>query len=197
MSQLSVFANPPGWVDGIKVAGDYAYLSGSGFSTWNLSDPAHPSLIAQTGIPEMLTDIESHYAYLIDQNTKIDPIKIVDIADPANPHQVGAYSSPVNDYIWSVDVEEYPGNQLFAFSSADHNLFVSDVTDPTAVTAAGVYTSTDYINDIAISGPDSHGKFYAYVPDDSYYKVHIVDITDPYHPQEAGANRSFHQPRLS
>ena len=134
VSQLSVYSAPPGRVDGIKVVGDYAYLSGNGFSTWNLSDPAHPSLIAQTGIPGVLTDIESHYAYLVDRNTNVDPVKIIDIADPANPQEVGAYSIPGNnDYLWFVEVAAYPGNHYYSFIFWGDTLYVADVTNPTAV----------------------------------------------------------------
>lgn len=106
----------------------------------------------------------------------IDGLVIYDISDPGNPVQVGAADTPgvVNGHDIVGDYAYVAHGYSPGFSVVD----ISDPTDPFVTGMAG--TDFSYSYDAAMVVPDT-----VWVAD-GYGGLHIMDVSDPYDPQQLG-----------
>jgi hypothetical protein len=107
--------------------------------------------------------VNGNYAYLATGTT----LEIIDVADPANPHRVGGYSTVGTP--WGVRVI---GTNAFLATSG--GLQILDVSDPTTPRLLGTATNS-YMQDLEVSGN------YAYVNSLSagFQVYDLVDLTSP------------------
>ena len=78
----------------VAVQGDYAYIGmGPHLVILNISDPAHPAVVGQTGVlPGVVHSVavSGSYAYVAAGEAGL---RIVDVSDPAHPSETGFYDS--------------------------------------------------------------------------------------------------------
>ena len=100
-------------------------------------------------------------------------LRVVDISDPANPAEIGAWDSP--GYAEGVAVS---GNTVY-LADGPYGLRVVDVSDPASPTPLGSAYDMNYAFEVAVSGD------YAYVAAAGAGLL-VADVSDPAHPLEAG-----------
>ena len=100
-------------------------------------------------------------------------LEVVDIADPANPVELGKVLMP--SVAEGIAVS---GNYAYVADGSD-GLRIINITDPTDPIESGYYDTGDFAYDVAVSGN------YAYVADGSD-GLRIIDISDPTDPIESG-----------
>ena len=160
-----------GTVEGITIAGDYAYIAGGtyGFTIINISTPSLPKIVGNYGLPGMLQNIvvTDKYAYIADG---MNGLEIFD----SSRKLVGRYDGPGYDgYVSNVIVS---GNYAYLTWSLDPDtitthLVIVDISDPTTPTYAGIYGHI-YPHIFAVEGD------YAYVQGVDNY-LEVVDVSDP------------------
>jgi hypothetical protein len=175
----------PGVVDGLAVAGSYAYIVSNilgdafdplqGLHVWSLADPDRPREVGHLGLPgaRFHMDLTGHHAYV----TSANGLSIIDVTDPARPVQVGAYA-PWDDWPftdgWGLSVV---GNYAHVCDPTS-GLHVIDVADPSRPIGVGYCPGAPYYVAIADSVAymaDSDGGF------------SIADVSDPRSPREVGS----------
>jgi len=131
--EIGLFHPNPGssWgAHNVTVSGDYAYLSGGsapGLWVIDISDPTLPVFTALYQSPfgdVWETVITESYAYV---TAGVNGLRVVSIADPANPSEVGIYNP--GDLGNAQGLEVRGGNVYLA----DGDLRVVDVSNPVAL----------------------------------------------------------------
>lgn len=121
-------------------------------------------------------------AFLFDQAE----LQIVDISDPAVPHEIGRYRSfgPI-----SPDSMRLSAPYLYVTDYA-RGLLVIDLTDPTMPRKVGNIDDDTYnqLHQIQWIGGDK-----IYLNDDTSTAIQIINTGDPTQPREAGQYTSLHQ----
>jgi hypothetical protein len=178
ISVTSISANCTG-VNGIAVAGKYAYISCNTnhvMVIYNVSNPASPSFVSSISIgASFSTNLVVHGQYVITSSAiaGANGIYIFDVSNPASPKLVKNIGT-TNNYGLAVQ-----GNYLYAIDNG--NLQVYDITNPSSPVAKGSR---------ALSGaPINGGNFgnniisvmgrYAYIADTTNSQVGIYDISNP------------------
>lgn len=117
-----------------------------------------------------------------------DGLRIVDVADPAAPRELGWLELPEDD-VNDVKIVTGPGGGVFALLASDARGFlVVRVTDPSA---------PELVQVLSPSGQPNHGLHtlfterigetsYAYLADGFTHVVTIWDVTDPVAPRKVG-----------
>ena len=101
-------------------------------------------------------------------------LRVISVADPAQPVEVGYLKTPGNAY--SVAVEG-----VFAYVVADRDgLRIISVADPANPVEVGYCDTYGLARDVAVDGD------YAYVADGDSGGLRIISIADPGHPVEVG-----------
>jgi hypothetical protein len=170
---------------GLAIEGTYLYLiasNGLSIRTYDISDPMFPTEVGHLNLSmETLCEdiaVEGNYAYLA---LEFDGgLLVADVSDPSAPHIFSELQLP-NTYSEKVVVE---GN--YAYLTTDDlygppYLLVIDVSDPTAISAAGglgAPGAAPWLNGLAISGD------YAYTFNSN--SLLVADISDPTAPTWAG-----------
>ncbi|MFB1481976.1 LVIVD repeat-containing protein [Corallococcus sp. RDP092CA] len=132
---------PRGAANGVSVAGDYAYvIAGSeGLFVFNVSDPAHPTLVSEQKLPSETytsTLISGTTLYL---GTYATGIRICDLA--ANPAVPTCDKTVLADLTVRVDGMAKEGNLLYVASPLPKSdIVILDVTQPSAPTLVVRYT---------------------------------------------------------
>lgn len=127
--------------------------------------------------------VSGNYAYVADGWMGL---RVIDISNPANPQEVGAFAALDYDSAYGVAVS---GN--YAYIAFEKGLRIVDISDPTKPQEKGAYDPQlgywDMFHDVAIAGD------YAYVAD-SGSGLRIIDIANPAAPQQVGVYDTPGQP---
>jgi len=146
--------------------------------TAGAADSLNVRLVAHLIAPNIVwgVAVSGDYAYLACTGDTVE-LRVVSVADPAHPIQVGQWlhSEPSGSEGNGVVVE---GNYAFLSDMVD-GLFVISVADPAHPAEVGHLAMPGYSNGVAVSGN------YAYVADDTD-GLRVVSIADPAHPVEVG-----------
>jgi hypothetical protein len=155
----------------VAVQDHYAYIGvGAKLVVLDISDPENPIVTGQTGmLPEIVQDvvISGTYAYLADGNSGL---RVISIADPAYPFQVGFYDTPSE----AMDLAVAGDTAYVADNSG--GLRIIDVSDPANPRETGAWRGTAFC--VAVAGQ------YAYVGEGS--GMHVIDVSNPASPQQVG-----------
>jgi hypothetical protein len=87
-------------------------------------------------------------------------LRVVDVSDPANPTEVGAYDTPGRAGGVAVS-----GSTAYV-ADGDGGLRVVDVSDPANPTEVGAYYTPGRAGGVAVASSDPEGHTYAYVADE-------------------------------
>ena len=123
-----------GTCQAVAVQGRYAYIGlGPRLAVVDISNPARPALVGQSTIlPDGVSDVvvsgRRAYAAAVDAG-----LRVLDISDPAHPHEVGAYDTPQS--AWGVAIS---GTLAYVAASVA-GLRVVDVSDPAHPRELGYY----------------------------------------------------------
>ncbi len=139
-----VWANP-------FILGDYLYTSGLEIAS--LANPTAPTLLSE--LPVLMNEgdtavvVADHHAYIAagDQG-----LRIIDIADPKAPVEIGAFNPPS---AWLSDIELV--DNLAYIAGGD--LYIVDVSDPHNPVSVAVFDTPGSVNGISVVGD------YLYVAD--------------------------------
>jgi len=171
----------PGVVQGVAVAGSYAYIVAGGSAA--LSE--HPS--AGVAVAGSYAYVAAKYAglYVINVSDPANPIQvgdcttgdgdvaIVNISDPASPYEAGHYDTPGDAYDVAVS-----GSYAYV-ADYDGGLRVISVADP-----ANPYEVGHYEYDSS-SGTQAWGVYvvddYAYIAE-AWGGLRVISVADPSHP---------------
>jgi hypothetical protein len=176
------FYDTPGTVSDVAVSGTYAYVADgqSGLRTINLADPAHPTEVGHYLTPGAASGIAvaGNYAYISEWPIEHDGqwaggggLRIVNIANPATPVEVGFYDTP-GDGAGRVTVVR---NYAYVADGSKGGLRIIDVSDPAHPVEAGFYDTPGSALDVAVG---SSG--YVYVADsDSLLVLNVADLKQP------------------
>jgi hypothetical protein len=157
-------------VQGVAVAGDYAYLAdgSGGLHIINVSDPAAPTEVGLHDTPgnAYSVAVAGDYAYVADGSSGL---RIINASEPANPTEVGFYDTAGNAYSVAV-----AGDYVYVADGPD-GLRIIDVSQPANPTEVGFYGAW---GSVAVAGN------YAYVADGS--GLRIINVSSPANPTEVG-----------
>jgi len=129
--------------------------------------------------------VRGEYAYVA---TGVSGLQIVDISNIEEPEIVGFYDDNKG---WARDVAISGDYAYVTFGDTSAGLLVLDISDPTNPEYVSEYDVTaGYPNGICVSGN------YAYIVNSgiSTSELHIVDISNPAEPQEAGVYENLTRP---
>jgi hypothetical protein len=165
----------PGLVGDIALSGGYAFLAAGAEALLvvDVRDPARPRLVTQYGDGAWFNGIVTagHYAYVSGYSgAMIYSLRVIDIADPTAPREVGATNVPT-----ALDVDVVGDHAYTVGSRALYILDVSDVASPQLV------ASYDVPNAYVVLGL-SVGDGHAYLAD-MLSGLHVIDVRDPTRPQ--------------
>ncbi len=164
----------------VAVAGDYAYVAGSGplfeeLMVVEISDPAAPRHVG--GVYNLYGDavgvaVSGNYAYVPVETQGVD---VINISNPATPSWVSNYEPPGSDSALHVAVS---GNYAYV-AYAYAGLLVLNISNPASLTRVGACDTSGYARRVAVSGS------YAYVADDTA-GLQVLNISNPAAPTRIG-----------
>ena len=163
-----------GMVLAVETQNEYAYVGQGGvLSILDISVPADLNMVGYTrSFPDIVqaVAVEDDFAYIADNTAGL---LIIDISNPAEPIEVGAYDTP--GYASDVAVMDGYGYVADYFDG----LRVVDISNPTSPNEVGFFSNLAAMRGVAISGD------YAFVAND-YLGLQVVDISNPAVPVEVG-----------
>ena len=169
----------------VVVRDSYAYVtqldSISAFTVASVSDPVHPEEVGHlraSGYGGGVA-VSGDYACFVVQS---GGLRVISVADPENPVEVGAYHFPGMD--WPDDVVL---NASYAYVVGRYigGLRVISIADPAHPVEVGYCAAPGGAVSVAVNGD------YAYVVDIDSGGLRVVSIADPEHPTEVGYYDSF------
>jgi len=165
--------NSAGNATSVAVSGNYMYVTDSiaGLRVFNISNPLNPVQIGLLDNTESAVDIEVMFSYAfvsvtVDGNN--GGIQVIDISDPANPHQHGQYTlypsyglSAANGYVYT--------------AAGDNGMAVVNIANPQYPTLSGG------INDIlGVTGVSFEREYVmAAAGDNGFYVIDVGTKTTP------------------
>lgn len=171
---------PGGPVAGtLDVQADYAYsATGSpGLSIIDVSNLGHPLEVGFFATPAPLTGVAvvGRHAYVTHNlDGSGGYLRILDVADPEHPAEVGVYRPDPAEWLWDVALA---GDR--AYLAAGNVLEVVDVSDPAGPVRLGVCDTLGQVEAVAVAGS------WAYTAGREG-GLCVVDVADPAHPTQAG-----------
>lgn len=166
----------------LDVDGSYAYFvvrtdRGHALQVVDVGDPTHPRLVSTLPHPWRSLD-DNVNIRVIDGHVYIAGsragLRVIRVADPAAPTEVGAVDTP--DLIWDVAVD---GHLAYAVAS-EYGLRIVDISDPSAPVEIGSLHPGWYGWTVDVADG------YAYVGT-SEDGLRIVDVRDPTRPNEVAS----------
>jgi hypothetical protein len=154
---------------------DLAYVAcdDSGFYVVSLHNPVAPEILGHFPVQKneyvYAVEVDGNYAYLSGNRG----MRIVSVADPANPVEVGHYSGP--GAAFGVGVA---GNRAYVVAG-DSGLRVISIADPANPVEVGHCILPGNAYDVAVAGG------HAYVADNDS-GLRVVSLADSAHPVEVG-----------
>ncbi len=171
---------PTGHIGGsihtVAVGGNNIYIGeGPTLVIFDVSNPISPTLQGKIYLPAYsdVWDIcvVNHYAYVADD---LDGLRIVDVADPMHPVEVGFHDTPG----WALGVT-VAGDYAY-IADGDSGLRIVNIVDPAHPVEVGFYDTPGWSLGVTVAGD------YVYVADGDA-GLRIVDVADPVHPVEIGS----------
>ncbi len=138
----------------VEVIDDVAFIADEeAFILYNISNPAHPSLISRIRYPEdrynKKIEVDGNLAFLgtsiYRSSDKINAIDIYNISDPYNPLKLALF---LNYYI----VDFYIQDNFLYVTTLNDGLMIIDLSDPTDLEIVGTWGSTDSYSHLLVSG---------------------------------------------
>ncbi len=159
------YLNISPYTEDVAFSGPYAYLTdnATGLLVISIANPASPVIVGTWTVPLPYedacgVDVSGDYAYVTTEGGGgSGHLRILDISDPANPSEVGAYSLG-----WAYGVSV---SGEFAYVATYTGLHVINVSDPTNPYEVGYYLIPGSYQDVAVSGD------LAYVADLFYFAI--------------------------
>jgi hypothetical protein len=203
-AEVGSYATPgPAW--SVATVGNTAYIAAwDGLHILDISDARAPAAIGFYSTPDAILDlaVAGNIVYLAEAFSPFDRpverggLRLVDVADPAHPEEVGFY--PMNPL--HVDEFEDPdaprGAQNVAVAGAhayltyrterQGGLRVVDISDPASPVQLGDYRDyVYYVSDVAVvEGPSTDAdQTYAYLATGVNMGLLVLDISDPAQPE--------------
>ena len=189
------------WVADVKSAGSLLYAStiSKGILIFDVADPAAPVFVGRYYVPgpsdslETFSNIHNIYLspdgatlYAINQSHRTSDLRLLDVADPAAPREVGRFVVPgvqsVFDGVHDLHVIDHAGRRIAFLNALQSGLLILDVTDPAAIVTLstveweGVFSHSGWAF-------EAGGRLYYANNDEGYDQgVRIFDVTDLAHP---------------
>lgn len=164
-----------GTATAVALQGQYAYIgNGSRLTIQDISNPAAPVFVGQTDpLPGAVKGVAvaGNYAYVA---AFINGLRVIDIANPAAPSEVGFFMTTGNPQNVAV-----AGNYVYLVDLFN-GLHIIDVSVPTAPNEVGFFDTPGEPQDVAVVGST------AYVADGSS-GLRIIDVSVPTAPVESGS----------
>lgn len=161
-----------GITQAVAVQGNYAYIGvGPRLVILNVSDPAHPAVIGQTGVLPCIVRgvaVAGNYAYVAGD---YGGLRIINVSNPATPSEVSFYNTAGA----ALDVAIVGSYAYVADRSGLRIISVSDSVHPNEV---GFYETPGQAYYVEVVGN------YAYIT--AFSHLQIVDVADPMHPTMIG-----------
>ncbi len=170
----------PSQIYDIVLREDLAYVADyrAGFYVLSVHNPVEPETLGhfpvQTNEYVWAVDVDGNYAYLSGNRG----MRIISVADPANPVEVGYYTGP--GHAFGVGVA---GNLAYVVTG-DSGLRVVSIADPANPVEVGQCILPGNAYDVAVAAG------YAYVAADSA-GLRVVSLADSAHPVEVGHYRNM------
>ena len=160
----------------VAIDGNYAYLldGATGLRVIDISDPTHPSVVADLGNTGYVNGVavQGKYAYVAE---KYAGLQILDVSDPSHPASVASYYNGGYDPVLGVGVS---GNVGYLLRTNGVVQFI-DLSDPLKPQKPGSYKLSTGVSGVLISG------HYAFV-EGNYPGLDILDIADTANPAFVG-----------
>ena len=171
--------SPHGPVDGVAVAGSYAYVADRywGLRIVNVANPAAPTEAGTCYTAGWVSAVAvaGNYAYLAGQAGQL---YIINVANPTAPAQVSVFDRPGG---WCHDVA-VAGNYAYV-AAGSGGLRIINVSDPLHPSEVGFFDTPEGCEGVAVAGN------YAYVANGTQ-GLRIISIANPAAPSEAGFCRA-------
>ena len=175
----------------LAATNDYAYIADDdGLHIFDVTDPASPEMVNIFPLAEPINEIvlQGRYAYLAtgltDQyhSPSSGSLRILDLADPAAPLQVGGYQTPTYAAVDVVIAGHY------AYLADEEALRIIDLANPANPVEVGTYRywseGLSMYTAVVVRGT------YAYVAEHKHpfttSTLRVVDISNSASPQEVG-----------
>jgi hypothetical protein len=166
---------------GVRINGNYAFVSDLGLRVYDISDRSNPSLVDTVDINNaQLRDIAIDGNYLYAPDSGNDKLQIFDISDKTNVQKVAdvAFNSS-----WGAESIDIEGGYAFVLDNNPGELHVIDISTPTSPNITGSNTSIGQFGakDLEVDGS------YAYVADLENDEMRVFGVSDKSNPQLIGA----------
>ncbi len=161
----------PGNYSDVVVRGQYAYAVGEGFAVIQVSQPENPVLVGSCGTAGYSLALRGGYAYVADASE--GRLRVISIADAANPAEVGELYMP--PYHWEIAVD---GDHAYVAQPSE-GLCIVSLVDSIHPAEVGRYDTPGRAEGVAVRGGD------AYVADGPS-GLRVVSVRDPHNPVEVG-----------
>jgi len=178
--QVAGAVDTPGHAKSVAISGFNAFLAdgSGGLQVIDISDPMNPHIVGVHSYdPEfqsyLSVAVSGTYAYVGDNYWVNTGFRVINVADPTDPQQVGFV---VTNY--DVLGTAISGNYAYAATSGA-GLLVIDITVPSNPQIVGNIDALIAASDVVILGS------YAYVA--SFSGFQVIDITNPTDPQLVGS----------
>jgi hypothetical protein len=178
-----------GYAEDVVLSGNHAYVAAGGSGLWviDVSRPDRPWRVGQldtTGYAQSVF-VQGQHAYLAQAHYGSglhDALVVIDVADPANPRQVGSFSrwGSSNDFDHDVQVV---GDFAYLADGAQ-GLQIIDITDPTRPEGVATVPTGGRVRGLAVAGD------YVYLASiaNMNYQLITIKISPPTQPQWMGAH---------
>jgi hypothetical protein len=167
----------------IVIRDGYGYVGvGDQLVILNVADPAQPKRVGSVRLADQIRDmvVAGQYAYVAANRAGL---RIVDIADPAAPAEVGAFEPDLPpEVLLAQEVAHVAVAGQYAYLvtrdalQITGSLFVIDITNATALLEVGHYDMPDYPIDLQVAGR------YVYLT--GFQGVRVLDVGDPTRPTQ-------------
>jgi hypothetical protein len=116
--------------DDVVVSGNYAYVSGSHLSVFDISNPAHPTLVTSYGNQMGNLATDGKYLYGVKGGGNLPQLTIYDISRPVSPVYVSNLTFPnITNPTYGFSYIAYKNNTVYLPQFNAQNLFTIDVKD--------------------------------------------------------------------
>jgi len=164
-----------GGVGGLEVADGIAYIiNGIGLRLYDVSVHNNPFYLGTLTTDMSFYDL-ALAGSLVYVAAGVDGLRVVDVSDPTNPIEIGAFED-----VYSVTWKSLVVGSYALLAHDSDGVLVVDISDQENPELAGSFPTSDAVRDIAVSGD----RMYVAASDAG---LRIADITDPTAPVEIGA----------
>ncbi len=169
----------------IQIQGEYVYLcdNNDGLIIIDVSDSFNPTVVDSFEVdgPGMRICIKGDLAYISDGGYNGPGLTIVDISNPEEPEEIGAYSLDADNNasgIFVCDSVAYLAVSGLGLH-AERGVHIIDVSHPEYPVQLGIITQNNFVPKIHVEGDFAYISY-------AWEGLSIVDISNKNNPQEVG-----------